>query len=553
MIGYKKWATALLGMAFLCLATETYAQKKMYSNKAEPPSKEEIQAEFITALQEKLIGNTQSAYTLFQAFTQKYPDVAAAHFELAELSVDKKLYSQSIPSYLRAIELEPKNKWYMVRLAQIYDFMKLYKEAKEQYKKLSNLYPSEIEFTLSAVSILEEQGQLSEAIDMLNKIEVTIGVTPDIALEKYRLYMAQKKFNEALKELEKLQAQYPKESLYIGMAAEVYYAKGDKKKALEAYQQILQKDSNNTLIHLAIADYYQKEKDLGNAFIHLEKAFANPAVNIDKKVMILLSFLDQAKRSEIHRLQGEKLNKLLTEKHPENPKSWSIAGDYALEQSNWRTAKECFEKVISLDASKFIFFQQVGQLSIRLEEYRDLEKMALKAEEMYPLQPEVYLYKGVAFLHTGKLADAEEALNYGKELVIENPLLTSDFYAALGTLYALKKEEQSSTENYEKAIQISPNNYFAFQQYASYSNSPKAFMMAEMSITLAPKLPETYATKAKLSFKNKDMSAATDLMEKSIKYGGNQIKSALLLYADIIEQNGNASKAAQIRAEANAI
>lgn len=549
----------LSGLILMGAASSLSAQRTKKENESPESvaiganSKEEIQAEFIEAMQEKLIGNINSAYSLFETFTKKHPEIAAGHFEFAEISVEKKIYSEVIPHYQRATELEPKNKWYWVRLAQIYDYMKMYTEAKETYKKLSVMYPREPEFILSAVSILEQQGQLMEAIGLLDRMETEIGITEEIGLEKYRLYMMQKKFPEALKELEKLQVQFPKETLYLGMAAEVYYAKGDKKKALESYQKILERDSGNTLIHLAIADYYQKEKDLGNAFSHLEKAFANRAVDIDKKVMILLSFLDQAKNSDAHRQEGEKLNKLLTEVHPMNPKSWSIAGDYALEQKNWRVALDDFEKVIELDPSKFIFFQQTGQLAIRLEEYQALEKMALKAEEMYPLQPEVYLYKGVSLSHNGKYADAEEALNYGKELVIENPLLSSDFLAALGTLFALKKDHQKSNEYFEKAIQISPNNFWAFQQYAAYTNSQKAVMMAEMAITLAPQYPETYATKAKILFQNKDLSAASQTIEQSIKNGGNQIKSTLLLYADIIEQNGNAAKAAQIRAEANAI
>ena len=545
------------GILFLVAGIDAQAQRNKPApgtSANEPETKQSIQAELISALQEKFIGNPKGAISLLEAFTQKHPEIAAGHYELAELYVSNNMYSQALEEYKKATALDGKNKWYWVSLAEMYDYLKLYKESKEIYKKLAAMYPNELEYALSAVSILLQQGQLEEALDILTKIESEIGVTESINMEKYRLYMAQKKFLDALKELEKLQSLSPNETLYMGMAAEVYYAKGDKKKALESYLKILQIDSNNALIHLAIADYYQKEKELDNAFHYLEKAFANKAVDVDKKVMILLSFLEQAKNSDAHRKEGERLTKLLTETHPESPKSWSIAGDYALEQKNWRMALDDFGKVIEIDASKFIFFRQVGELSIRVEDYQKLQALASTSEEMYPMQPETFLYKGIALTQSNKFADAEKALNFGKELVIENPTLASNFMAALGTLYALKKETAKANESFDKAIQLAPGNYWAYQQYAMYAPTPeKGVSMADKSIMLAPEFPETYAAKAKVLYKKNNLTEATLAIEKAFQNGGNQIKSTLLLYADISEKNGNAAKATQLRAEANAI
>lgn len=550
----------MLGAACVPVARAQKNKKEKVPQTAAAPgayTKQEIEAEFIEALQEKLVGNTKISLTLFGAFIKKYPDIAAGHFEFAELSSLNGIYSQAMPAYRRAMEIDPQNKWYAVRLAELYDFLKMYKESKEIYRKLADQYPAELEFALSAVSILEQEGKLAEALAMLDKIETQIGVTPDINLEKYRLYMALKKFPEALKELEKLQALYPGEVLYLGMAAEVYHARGDRKKALETYEKILQTDSNNTLIQLAIADYYQKEKDWDKAFYHLEKAFTNPDVEIDKKVMILLSFLEQSNTSEAYRKEAEKLSRLLTDAHPQNPKSWSMAGDICLEQKNWRGALEAFTRCTELDPSKFIFFRQCAQLAIRVEDYAALKKVSETAEELFPLQPEVYLYKGLYLMQSGSASDAAEALNYGRGLVIENAVLQSDFMAALGRLHARQKDTGKAYELLDKAVASAPGNYWAFLQYARVlsenGQAEKARAMADKSIALAGNYPEAYGIKAALLQQAGDLPGASDSIEKAIRNGGNQIKSVLLLYADITEKNGNPSKAAQIRAEANAI
>lgn len=560
LFGKTVLVCALAGVSgAFSLSASAQKNRQQPSTAAAPGAytKQEIEAEFIEALQEKLIGNSKISLTLFGAFIKKYPDVAAGHFEFGELSVANGIYSQALPAYQRAVELEPQNKWYLVGLAELYDFLKMYKESKDVYKKLSELYPTELEFAISAVSILVQEGKLPEAIGMLDKIEQQIGVTAEINMEKYRLYMAQKKYTEALAELAKLHTQYPHETLYLGMSAEVYYAKGDKKKALEAYEKILATDSNNTLIHLAVADFYQKEKNLDKAFYHLEKAFVNPEVAIDKKVMILLSFLDQAQNSEIHRKEGEKLTRLLTDVHPQDPKSWSVTGDFCLEQKNWRGAMEAFQKSAELDPSKFILFRQTAQLAIRVEDYATLKKVAETTEELFPMQPEVFLYKGIYLSQTGKSADAEEALRYGMGLVIENPLLTSDFWAALGRTAAGKKDMPKANEYLQKAIQSAPENYWAQLQYArtlaDNRQYDKALPFADKAISLAPEFPEGYVAKAQILKETGDLPGATENIEKALTHGGKQIKGALLLYADITEKNGNSTKAAQIRAEANAI
>jgi len=551
----------LLTLMSLGSGIDAFCQKEKKGKQAEaviPKNKQEMEAEFIDATSEKILGNFKTAHTLFAAFVKNYPEIAAGHYEYGELSALNGIYSQAVPAFEKAVEIEPANKWYRVRLAEMYDFLKMYKESKAQYMKLAELYPKELEFALSAASIWVEEGKLSEAIQLLDKIELQIGVTEEINLEKYRLYMAQKKFPEALKELEKLQTVYPRNTVFLGMSAEVYQAKGDKKKAMEIYQQILQNDSSNTLIHLALADYFQKEKDLEKSFFYLEKAFQNKEVDIDQKIMILLSFLDQSKASETHKKQGEKLTRLLTEIHPESAKSWSISGDYALSSSNWREALASFNKVLSLEQSKFIFFRQTAQLAIRVEDYASLKKTVDAAEELFPVQPEVFLYKGILLMNTGKLSDAEEALNYGKELVIENPILSADFMAMLGKLSGLKNDFSKADEYFKKANSISNLSYISTLEYARFLSSRKqnpetALSLAEQSIKLAPDYPETYAAKAYVLFNQDKVSESAAIIEMAMNKGGNQIKSELLLYAQILEKTGNSTKAAEIKKQAELI
>lgn len=517
-------------------------------------TRQEIEAQFIEALQEKITGNYKTSLALFAAFVRKYPEIAAGHYEFGELSALNGIYSQALPAFQRAVELEPNNKWYRVRLAEMYDFLKMYKEARETYKKLSEMYPKELEYALSAASILVDEGRLSEALALLDKVEQQIGVTQEINLEKYRLFMAQKKFNEALKELEKLQKAYPKETLYFGMAAEVYFSKGDKKKALEMFETILKNDPSNTLIHLSLAEYYRKEKDPAKSFYHLEKAFENPLVEMDKKMMVLLSLLEEVKNSEEYSRQADTLTRILTEVHPEDPKSWSIRGDFFLEKKRWREALGAFRRVLSLEKSKFIFYRQCFQLARRLEDYGELKKIAEEAEELFPVQPEISLYKGLALLKTGKLSEAGEVISYGKEMVIDNPELTAEFQTASAMLSAAGKDNAEAENRFEKAVATYGKSAYIRAEYARFLTETgkfdKALVQAEEAIKLSPETPEGYLAKAGALFKSGKSTEAEDVMAAGLKVGAGEIKRAVMLYADILESNGNKAGAEEIRKQA---
>jgi tetratricopeptide (TPR) repeat protein len=517
-------------------------------------TRQDIEALFIEAIQEKITGNHKTALALFAGFVKKYPEIAAGHYEFGELSALNGIYSQALPAFIRAVELEPKNKWYRVSLAEMYDFLKMYKEARETYKKLADLYPKDLEYALSAASILVEEGRLPEAMDLLEKVEQQIGVTKEINLEKYRLYMAMKKYQEALRELEKLQSVYPEESLFTGMAAEVYYAKGDKKKALEMLELIVKNHPDNTLIHLSLADFYRKERDPAKSFFHLERAFENPEVEMDKKMMILLDLLEDVKNSVEYTTQAETLTRILTEVHPEDPKSWSIRGDFFMQRKQWRDALTSFRKVLALENAKFIFFRQCFQLARRVEDYALLSRLTAEAEELFPVQPEISLYKGLALYKLGKAEEAAETISYGKEMVIDNPQLTAEFYAAIGILSASKGQPAEAENFFEKALGIFPADYLIRADYAAFLSAngqlQKALVQADESIKLEKEMPEGFLIRSELLQKTGNLREARTAMEQCLKNGGGEIKRALILYASILSAEGDIQKAGEIKKQA---
>ncbi len=254
-------------------------------------TKQEIEAEFIEALQEKLIGNSKISLTLFGAFIKNTPMWPQAILSSGNFPWPTAFTRRRFPLTKGPWNWNRRTNGTWWALAELYDFLKMYKESKDVYKKLSELYPTELELRFSAVSILVQEGKLLRKPSACwIKIEVNRtpfeGVTAEINMEKYRLYMAQKKVHtERLgRNWPSLHAHVPARNLVLGhVGGGILCQMGDKKEALEAYEKILATDSNNTIIHSAVADFYQKEKNLDKAFYHLEKASVNLEVAIRPK------------------------------------------------------------------------------------------------------------------------------------------------------------------------------------------------------------------------------------------------------------------------------
>ena len=75
---------------------------------------------------------------------------------------------------------------------------------------------------------------------------------------------------------------------------------------------------------MSMADYYRKTGNKEKAFEELKLGFANPNLDVDTKVNILLSFYTVNQIYNDLKDQAFTLTKILIETHPKDPKVFSI-------------------------------------------------------------------------------------------------------------------------------------------------------------------------------------------------------------------------------------
>jgi tetratricopeptide (TPR) repeat protein len=248
--------------------------------------------------------------------------------------------------------------------------------------------------------------------------------------------------------------------------------------------------------------------------------------------------------------QSHTLIEELKKAHPQSGKPWSLEGDFYSREGNTAGARDAFAKAVEYDQDRFPIWSALLQLDAQLNDYPALDQHAQRATELFPTQPEFYLYRGIAASQLKKNDEAIEALVTGRDLVVDNKPLEGQFWTSLGDAYNAAKEFAKSDAAYDKALAINPDDATVLNNYAYYLSErgeqlEKAERMSRKCNDLQPGVATYLDTYAWIFFKQGKFSEARTWQEKAIKEGGD--KEAVLIehYGDILFKLGDATGAVE--------
>jgi len=445
----------------------------------------------IEAKKEALIGNIEGAIAMFKRYVERYPLDPVGYYELARLEADRKNLTDALDLVKKASDLDPENIWYMLFLSELYQSSSQYDEAIKLIEKVIRKNPENLDYYYRLASLNLALNQYAEAIKVYNLIEEKAGVSEEISIQKEKIYLYLKDITKAETEIKKLIAVLPRESRYYSILAEFYMSNNQPDKAIDIYKKITEIDPDNAYIHMSLADYYRKTGDKEKAFEELKLGFSNPNLDIDSKVNILLTFYSINQIYTDLKGQAFELSRILMETHPLDPKSHSIYGDFLLQDKKYTEARESFLKVITLDSSKYVIWEEILRLDVQLGEFQHLIQYSQRAIELFPEQPLPYLFSGIGNYQLKNFQDGLNALNSGIRLIVGNNELLAQFYMYLGDTYHALKNDKEAYIAYDKSLQLKEANPYVLNNYAYYlslsgESLDKAEQMARKAVNLEP-------------------------------------------------------------------
>ena len=529
------------------------AQKKHDKDKVTP--KEEpvhrsmaATTTFIEAGKAKMLGDMKTASTLYNTCILADPENDAAYYELASIYIGQNDPSTALHFSEKAYELDEHNPWYGLQLLEIYRQLSKHAEAVKLAQHLVKEHPENPDFLFELADAYLVQNKYSEAIKIYDEIESQMGISEEISIQKQKIYVAQKKPLKAAAELEKLAAAFPDQSRYQALLAEMYMAAKMPEKALAAYQHLAEIDPTNPYIHISLSDFYRQQGDKQRSFDELKLGFANPALDIDTKIRVMLAYYSLSEIYEGMKDQAIELAQILEATHPKDPKSHSMYADFLVRDNKTEEARNEFRVVISLDSSKYVVWESILQIDAQLSDYSALKSESERAIELFPLQPFPYLMNGAAFSQMKRYQEAVNSFNTGAKLVTGNDQLLSQFYAYLGDAYNALKDNNASDQAYDKSLILNPNDPYVLNNYAYFlslrgKNLEKAETMAKKSTESDPKNPSNIDTYAWVLYKLGKYDAAEATILKAIDLQEKADPTILEHYGDILYKLGKTDKA----------
>lgn len=439
------------------------------------------------------------------------------------------------------------NKWYLVMKADVLAYLGAYTDAAATFAKLVNDHPTEVDYYFDWAYVLSRKGDYQGAIDVYNKAETIIGQDENLIMQRQRLYLEAGMTEEAAAELKKLIEANPDEVRYYQLLAELYQATEQPEKAIEVYQNMLANDPDNAFALLNLAELYRYKGDRENYLKYLKEAFKNPDLNIDSKVRVIYPYLlepDDKRKTE----EAFSLAQIVVEAHPNEAKAHAIYGDLLYLDEQSEEALVQYKQALQLDNSVYQVWQQVFFILSELQRYEELEKTTTDALELFPSQPIVYFFNGVANNQLNAYAKAVEILNIGRVLVVDNTPLKVQFYSSLGDAYNNLNKYADSDKAFDEALKLDPKNTYVLNNYSYYlslrnTDLEKAKKMSAQANSLEPNNASFQDTYAWILYKTGNYAEAKQWMEKALQATGEESGVLLEHYGDILYKLGETGKA----------
>ena len=515
----------------------------------------EVMRLFMEATQARLQGQLPKAVALYQRCLKTDPKNAASMFELAKLYHQGQNYGQAVEYAKQSVAADKSNIWYRFLLADLYRQGERPNDAVEVYKGILEQWPERFEVYLDLAAAHAYAGKGDDAARAYAEAEKRFGLGVELVHHAFGTYMATEQFPEAEKLLQRAIAAEAEQAEYVGMLAELYDQQGKHDLALEQYRKALTLDPGNSMLRISLAEHYYATGRMDDAYRELGEAFADPEVDIDAKMQVLIGFFEMTEN------EGEKpedrpdlvrrsyaLIETLEKAHPESGKPHTIHGDFLLRDGDATGARREFRKALELEKDRYPIHAQVLQLDLQLGDHESLVREAAVTIELFPTSPEPYLYKGIAHSQLGQYEAAIEALVTGRDLVVDNPPLTAQFWSSLGEAYNRAKQFDKCDQAYERALALLPDDPTTLNNWAYYlsvrgEQLEKAERMSKRSNELAPNQPSYQDTYAWVLFKLKRHAEARVWMEKAIAASAQPDGELLEHYADILFELGEQAQA----------
>lgn len=395
---------------------------------------------FFESLKQKGIENYDKAIEALERCKDLQPKNAVVYFELGKNYLSQKKYKDAYDNFEKATQIDPKNRWAWVGMYDVcYDtsdfnqaiiIVEKLVEFKEDYKE-------------DLVSLYIKTQQFDKALLLINELNETVGKS-----EKRELYKADilkdAKYQGSEKSdlLEKIKKNPKEEANYVELIY-MYSKSNQEEKALEIAKQLEKEIPTSDWAQVSLFKFHLNNNDGDKAVKSMNIVLGSSKIDKKIKHRILNEFLIFSRNNSKYEADLEKAISYF-----EDDKEVQVAkeiGKFYQNKKDWINAAKYYEKHLSSVKEDMETILLLLQTYIESANFEKLAKVSEDQMQLFPTQPQLYYYNGLANNQLKNYKKAKDTLESGIDFVLDDVALEINFNIQLGEAFSglgdVKKKE----------------------------------------------------------------------------------------------------------------
>lgn len=532
----------------LFLSFSALAQKKRAKVETTIPQTQEDSVQFeaviVEAEKQLILENYAKAMEGFTKALEMNTESGAVNYKVSEVLTKSKEGQKAIPFGIRAIELEPENKYYRQALARLYQSVGFFVDATKTYEKILLKYPSDEATLYELAELYQNLGRTDEMFQTFDKIEEELGVKLEIVRERQRILMKNRDLDGVIAEYKKLIDAYPNENAYrIELIDFLIQNKRTEQASaeIELYEKEKTTSSRIILLKSELAWMAGERED---AFELLEEAFEASALDFQTKFQILSNYLSMTSKPE-DRERITKISQNLADENPKEYKAQAFVGDLLYQNGDKEASVDYYLRAIRISPANFSLWQNIINVESELNNYDSVLVHSEEALEYFPNQALLYYFAGTGHLIKNDYKKSIRSLEQGKKYTIDPDLLTV-FYGQLGDAYNGLQDHEKSDQSYDKALENQPTNDHVLNNYSYFlslrkMDLDKALKMSTKLVESHPDNPTYLDTHGWVLYTDGQFKESRKFLEKAVSLDDDG--TVIEHYGDVLFQLGDVEAA----------
>ena len=490
---------------------------------------------FLEAICERAKGNSDAAFDLLRHCVEIDSTKSEAYYYLSQYYGALKQKDKAIACIEKAAALEPSNSTYQETLANAYINLHQYDKAAAVLESLYDKHRDRDDVLGVLIQLYEEQHEYESAIKTLTLLETVEGKSERLSYAKSNFYTQLGDKKAAIAEMKHLADQYPNDQNYRGLYANALFVNGQKKKALEIYDDILRIEPDNRNALMALLAYEKDEGDPDKADALTEKVLLSKNITSQDRILLMRQEIGQSEQEGGDSTRVLYLfRKMLDQPQMDADIAILCATYMNLKQMPNDTISGVLEQVLKVAPDNAAARLQLVSYAWQANDMNRIISLCQDARQYNPDEMAFYYYQGIAYYREGQLDQALNAFHNGIGVITQqsDPDIVSDFYAVMGDILHQKGNDKEAFAAYDSCLVWKDDNYGCLNNYAYYLSEKgiqldKAEQMSYRVIKAEPKNATYLDTYAWILFKQGRFTEAKIYIDQTLQCDSDT--SAVLL------------------------